>query len=382
MTQRIQPEKLSVITTLGPATSDPQIIRDLLPLSSQFRLNSSHLSPDELRDWLSKLHLIFKEANTAIPVVIDLQGAKMRIGKIDAVDQLPENIVLVEGKSSHNGIDINSENSNPVSHKEHLITVSDREYVLPIPHSRFFEHVQRGEELLLNDGKVAIRITDRIARGSTNTTGCPTKPDIQLKARVISNGPLSSRKGINRKNHPVPFDSISEKDKEIIDILNEFDFTQIAISFIVDGSEIDLVRKLSSKKIASKIERPESFPHLETIASKSDEVWLCRGDLGAQAGLWEMAFLQTEFEEFLENYLNLNIDRNDEISTKKTDFFLAGQVFEHLTHAKEATRSEVSHFYNSSCKGYKGIVLSDETAIGSNPVRALSYIRNLQMQPE
>lgn len=334
--QLTPPKKLSVITTLGPATSSNETIRDLLPLSSQFRLNSSHLSPEELKGWLSKLEQIFTKSNTTIPVVIDLQGAKMRIGMIAPVEQLPEEITLVEGNHSE-------DNS-----------------IIPVPHERFFEHVQKGEELLLNDGKVAIKIIDRLVEQN----------NIQLKARVISNGPLSSRKGINRKNHPVPFNLISDKDKEIINVLNGYDFTAIAISFIVDGSEIDLVRELSNKKIAAKIERPESFPHLETITSKSDEVWLCRGDLGAQAGLWEMARLQNEFETFIEG------------CSQKTDFILAGQVFEHLTQAREATRSEVTHFYNSSFKGYRGIVLSDETAIGSNPVVALTYIRKLQSEAQ
>lgn len=341
MTKLIKHKKLSIITTLGPATSTREIIRDLLPLSSQFRLNSSHLSPEELEEWLLRISNVFLDSGVTIPVVIDLQGAKMRIGRIKAVSKLPSNITLAYGNHSDDGA------------------------IIPVPHRRFFEHVQKGERLLLNDGKVTIEITDRISEDN----------EISLRARILSNGPLSSRKGINRKNHPVPFNSVSDKDKEIVTILNKYDFTSIAISFVVDGSEIDLVRKLSAKSIAAKIERPESFAHLDLIANKSDEVWLCRGDLGAQAGLWEMARLQNQFEKFI------NTSTNDKsTSGSSTYFYLAGQVFEHMTLATEPTRSEVTHFYNSSFLDYKGIVLSDETAVGENPVNTVKFVRTLQSE--
>lgn len=394
MTKIIKPRKLSIITTLGPSSSSAEIIRELLPLSSQFRLNSSHLSPDELDVWLSKLKKTFSETNITIPVVVDLQGAKMRIGIISSVKELPKGIYLVQSDSS------------------------DDESVLPIPHRRFFEHVQKGEELLLNDGRITIKIIDRIPIGAPVASGgapvasdddrfskCthainkkpPKNNQAWLKASVLSNGPLSSRKGINRKQHPVPFHEINDKDREMISVLNKYDFTSIAISFIVDGSEIALVRELSHKKIAAKIERPESFQHLQTIAENSHEVWLCRGDLGAQAGLWEMARLQIKFEEFIKTWNDksqpdpnnknkgkLTSSTNGGLTKKGglTDFYLAGQVFEHMTKSAEPTRSEVSHFYNSSLVGYKGIVLSDETAVGENPVATLNFIRNLQSEAE
>ena len=271
--------------------------------------------------------------NGITSVAVDLQGAKMRIGKITPVSTLPESVEIT------------------------CTDTSATPQTIPVPHKRVFQWAEPGEELWLNDGKIIIRIEE-------------TFPDT-LKGRVIKNGELSSFKGINKKGQPLPFEDLSSKDKEIVQLCNEFEFTEIALSFVNDGTELKLLKGHTSRKIIAKIERPESFAHLDQILSFSDEMWLCRGDLGSQTELKHMAELQNQFERFIQrSSQNRNI-------AKQKQFFLAGQVFEHLTHFPSATRSEVVHYVNSMRKGYDGIVLSDETAIGKNPENALSYIRSL-----
>ena len=114
---------------------------------------------------------------------------------------------------------------------------------------------------------------------------------------------------------------------------------------------------VNKRPLTAKIERPEAFSFLNNIAKNFDSIWLCRGDLAAQAGIKRLGYLQDQFIQTL--------------SSKNNHLYLAGQVMEHLTHFKSPTRSEVVHLYHTINQGYQGIVLSDETAIGIDPFNAV-----------
>ncbi|MCF7791357.1 MAG: hypothetical protein K9L78_02105 [Victivallales bacterium] len=319
---------LKYIFTLGPSSETDTVISKLLKTADAFRLNSSHLTGNQLNRWLEKLDRIFKKNRRAIPVVIDLQGNKMRMGFYPETNKLPKKIKL------------------------ELADRSVKPEFVPVPHHEFFETVKADYIITLNDARVKIKI-DNVNKNTATAT-------------VLKNGRLSTGKGINIDKHPIKLTNISYQDEKIINCSMKFSFTCFAYSFLLDGSEADFLKTLTGKrKLTAKVERPETFEHLRNIDDKFDEIWLCRGDLGAQAGLYNLGKLQKQFA--------------DNIPKLKCDCTLAGQVLEHMTEFSFPTRSEIVHLFNIEQNGFKGIVMSDETAIGNNPLAVSDFLDNLRI---
>ena len=313
------------IYTLGPASNEPSIIQRLMKNAGSFRLNSSHLTPSQLNDWLLMLQGIFTKVNKSVPVVIDLQGSKMRIGNINPLNSLPKTISFTLSQHSSNAT------------------------VIPVPHKGFFSAIKEHSIVTLNDAKISIQIT------------YVNPSNYEASGEVLQNGPLSSNKGVNIHKHPVTLSELSEKDKEIIKTSLQYKFTEFAYSFTLDGSEAKLLKAITdNRRIIAKIERCEAFNHINAIDKSFDEIWLCRGDLGAQAGLENLGKLQKQFTNI--------------IPKMKHECILAGQLLEHMTFFSSPTRSEVVHLFDTYHNGYKGIVLSDETAVGKNPTKVAKFL--------
>lgn len=320
---------LRTVLTLGPASSDEKIILFLLEVADRFRLNTSHMNEKILANWLIKLEGIFSKTGKTIPVVIDLQGAKMRIGQYPSVELLPERVSLIFEKTSKNAKEI------------------------PVPHQHFFNELQSGDLITLNDAKILLKILKPLKH--------------RAEAKVIVNGAFLSYKGINRQVHPIFFEGLSEKDIRLITICQKYTFVEYAFSFVYDGNEEKKIRPhLGDNRLIAKIERPEALENLTFIDSEFDELWFCRGDLGAQAGISKLGSLQEAFAS--------------KISRFKNPCFLAGQVLEHMTYFIEPTRTEVVHLYDIEKEGFEGIVLSDETAIGKNPLAVATFLKNHQLR--
>ncbi len=316
---------LKTVLTLGPVSTEENIIISLLEVADRFRLNISHMNVSDLIDLLLKLNNVFENTSHTIPVVIDLQGSKMRIGKYPSIETIPETVSLVLGETSKSADTI------------------------PVPHKILFQTLVQDDIIFLNDAKIILKVTE-------------VKKN-RVEAVTLRNGPLSSNKGLNRKNHPVPFYELTEKDINMIKLSKKYDFIEYAFSFAYDGDEINKIRSYTGEhRVIAKIERPEALDNIESIDKSFDEIWLCRGDLGAQAGIFELGRLQASFVS--------------KIQKLKNDCFLAGQVLEHMTNYPEPTRSEVVHLYDSEKNGFKGIVLSDETAIGKNISAVSNFLKS------
>jgi pyruvate kinase len=128
-----------------------------------------------------------------------------------------------------------------------------------------------------------------------------------------------------------------------------------------DGGEAAWLRARGRRRVILKIERDEAIRSLLSTSAAADEVWICRGDLGAQLGLQAMARAVHSVDP----------------RQIAVPVLLAGQVLEHLTHHAEPTRSEVCHLHDALLRGFAGIVLSDETAIGVDPVNAVRWAARL-----
>lgn len=312
------------ILTIGPASSSPEMVAALARVATRFRLNTSHMSAARLRESLSGIGRVFHEAGRVLPVVLDLQGAKVRIGRYPEVGRVPARVEL------------------------RLAEASDAPAVIPIPHESVFEKTAVGDVVHLNDRRVILRITGRNSPGS-------------FEADCIRSGPLSSNKGFNCENRAYELVRLSLRDAEAIRIGNEFPFVEYAVSFVLDGSEAGLFRPLTeNRRLIAKIERPAAIDRLTAIDALFDETWLCRGDLGAEADLRDLGALQARYVAAFPALRRPKI--------------LAGEVLGSMTAAPLPSRSEIVHLHDILAAGFDGIVLSDETAAGSHISDVISFL--------
>ena len=312
-----------IIATLGPASTRPEIWSGMLAAgATAFRLNTSHLSLPALLDWIEQLSRFNQLQPRKLPVVLDLQGSKWRLGSLTPFQLEPgETVRLV------------------------LAEESQQLGTLPVPHPDFFHAAGLCDgEIQINDAKTRLFIDE-------------VRPD-EIRARVITGGVISSNKGITLPSSPYRMESMGDKDRAILQETGEIPFIRYALSFIKDAAELGFFRRElgSHAYLVAKIERVDAVRDLRAIADASNEVWLCRGDLGAEAGLVAMAQLVSEVTA--------------QVKELSVPVMMAGQVLEHMTAQPAPTRSEVCYLYDSLQSGYSGFVLSDETAIGQYPVES------------
>lgn len=287
-----------------------------------FRLNTSHLEIEQVVNWLERLSSASDIFKLQLPIILDLQGSKWRIGQIDDLTlKVGQEIELFFGHTSQNATQI------------------------PVPHPDFFRAAfQSTEQIALNDAKVLL---SRKAFG----------PD-WLKARVSRGGDLSARKGITYLDSDFRNENLTEKDQKIVISTQGYSNIQYALSYVRDSKEMAHYREVfgMGTTIIAKIERQPALNDVHRISQTANALWLCRGDLGAELGLPEMARAVSHFTKELDKIPH--------------PVLMAGQVLEHMSSYPQPTRSEVCHLLDCLENGYSGFVLSDETAIGKYPLES------------
>lgn len=314
-----------IIMTCGPACQDDSLLRHMTGIASGFRLNIAHLDSEKLNWWLARLLQLRVETGKPFSIILDLQGAKVRIGEYPAATSLPAEVELFHGRSS---------------------TVSG---CIPVPASSVFLQTLVGDRLFLNDRKVIIKIIE--------------KQEDRLGAVVEQNGPLSSGKGLNSPDRVFEMARVTEGDQQAIDSSRHIDGIAYAVSFVADGRESDLYRPLvGGAPLIAKIEQRAAFSHLAAIDSCFDEFWLCRGDLGAEAGFKELGKLQNNFIAALAGLTKPAI--------------IAGEVLGSMVAFPQPSRAEIVQLHDAMQDGFAGLVLSDETACGKQIPAVIDFLRH------
>jgi len=316
-----------IIATLGPSSAEPETWSAMLEAgATAFRLNTSHLTLEALRGWLDRLEAFFTALEAPPPLALDLQGSKWRLGQFRDVEL-------------HEGQRINLV----------LAGASAQPAVLPVPHADFFRAAAKSDgKIILNDAKILLKL--ETISGET------------VSARVIRGGVISASKGITLASSAFRSEALSGKDRAILEQTRGFPGIRYAISYVKDAAEMAgyhaWVQALPGGPayLIAKLERRQAVDEARQIAAHASELWLCRGDLGAELGLVDMAAAVHQF------------------STRAGLFgvpaMLAGQVLEHMTSHPTPPRSEVCYLHDALLRGYSGVVLSDETAVGQYPVES------------
>ncbi len=323
-------DTFKIISTLGPASMNGSFLETCRQANQlNFRLNGSHL---DITGMNNIIRFIGNQLPGAAPdITLDLQGAKMRTG------QSGQTITLTSGQLI-----------------KFAFISEPEEGIIPLPHQELFQAARKGDMLLLQDGTITAKVVE--------TT--PT----DITAQVETAGELRPGCGIQIADKEIYPERISDEQQQQAATAAQQGVQNLAISYLRSAKELEnwrtfLRENQFSCTLTAKIEHPGALENLEALIEIADVVWYCRGDLGtfihpAQLGYWQ--------------------DKTIELARKMgKPLFIAGQVFHHLTHHPQPTRSEVVHLYHIQKQGIRGIVLSDETAIGQNPVQTMKYIADM-----
>jgi len=339
-----------IVATLGPSTGGERMWRSLVEGgATAFRLNTAHFRLETLQSWLERIARFLAESGSgssrspergdslpeeSFPVILDLQASKWRIGTVKfARLETGAWVQLVPGTSEEAEPD----------------TADSELPILPIPHPDFFEAARTAEggKIAVNDAKVMIQV-ERLE-------------EQRIIARVIRGGEISSGKGITLAGSTYRKEQLNQKDRRVVEIARSHPFVRYALSYVKDAAEMSNYRHLflPATYLIAKVERASALDEAEQIAQTADELWICRGDLGAEMGSAAMAEQLYRFFPRLRKI--------------PKPVFLAGQVLEHLTAHPTPSRSEISYLYEALQRGFQGFVLSDETAVGAHPLEACRY---------
>ena len=313
-----------LIVTLGPASNEEdQWSRMTAAGATAFRLNTSHLTLEALSNWLDRLNDFFERHKKLVPIVLDLQGSKWRLGQFSPMElEVGQQITLQLGKTCPNA------------------------EIIPVPHADFFKALlQSSGEVVLNDAKTRLKVEQVNAETAI--------------ARVVLGGLLTPHKGITVPDTAFRVESLSEKDTAIIQSTRGAELVELAISYIRDAEEMKRYAGWvgPDRRVIAKLEREAAMLEAVQIAEASSALWVCRGDLGAEVGLVRMAELVARV--------------SGQLSLLKTPVNMAGQVLEHMSVSPTPTRSEVCYLFDTLRAGYAGFVLSDEAAVGKYPLEAV-----------
>jgi pyruvate kinase len=317
-----------IVATLGPASSTPEVIRALYDAGADvFRLNMSHGGHDEQRARLAAIRALEEEAGRPIGVLVDLQGPKIRVGSFAGGP-----VTLAPGAAFRLDLDAAPGDGTRVA----------------LPHPEVFAALEEGVDLLLDDGRVRLRVEKRT-------------PDAAL-TRVVTGGRLSDRKGVNLPGVRLPIGPLTDKDRRDLQVGLDAGADWIALSFVQHPDDVAEARRLIAGRAAllSKIEKPSAVAFIDEIVDMSDAVMIARGDLGVEIAPAEVPSLQKRI---------VAIARQ-----AGKPVVVATQMLESMVKAPAPTRAEASDVATAVYDGADALMLSAETATGDYPVEAVAMM--------
>ncbi len=333
-------KRTKIVATLGPASTNKDVLVNMIRAGVNVcRLNFSHGSLEDHKKSIELIREINKQYKTHIGILADLQGPKIRIGKVKE-----------GGVQLINGTRI-------------TITTEERigdEKEIYITYPTFPRDVKAGEIILLDDGKLQMRVIE-------------TNLQNKVICEVMHGGVLTSRKGVNLPNTKISLPSLTEDDRSNLEFILENNCEWIALSFVRKGSDItelkDIIREKGKQaRVIAKIEKPEAMENIDEIIAATDGVMVARGDLGVEIPMEQVPLLQKMIVQKCRSHAKPVI--------------IATQMLESMITTPRPTRAEVNDVANSVIDGADAVMLSGETSVGGFPVIVIEtmtkIIRNVE----
>src|SRR5580658_7770296 len=328
-----------IVATLGPASSSPARLRALFDAGVDvFRCNFSHGTHDDHRALFNAIRRVESDTGRPIGILADLQGPKLRLG-----DFANGRISLSVGAEFRLDLDKN---------------LGDQARA-PLPHPEVFAALQPGNELLVDDGKVRLRVVD--CGADFAETEC------------LVGGTLSNHKGVNLPHCVLPISAVTDKDRSDLSFALENGADWVALSFVQRPEDVAEGRKLvgNAAGLMVKLEKPSAIRRLDEIIELADALMVARGDLGVEMPPEDVPTVQKR------------IIHACRLAGKPV--IVATQMLESMISAPTPTRAEASDVATAVYEGADAVMLSAETAVGEYPVEAVTMMdriaRRVQADP-
>jgi len=325
-----------VLATLGPATSTRSAIEQLVEHGVDvFRLNMSHGTTEDHSQRIEQIRAVESDRGRPIGILADLQGPKLRIGEFTG-----DSVTVAEGDRF-------------VLDDEAAPGDATR---VTLPHPELFGAIAPDAEILLDDGRVRLRVTKSAAR--------------RIETEVVRGGPLSAHKGVNVPGTVLPIPAMTDKDRRDLDFALAKAADWIALSFVQRPDDVAEARKIIAGRagLMAKIEKPAAIDRLEEIVALADGVMVARGDLGVELPLELVPGLQKRIVA--------------EARSAGKPVVVATQMLESMIEAATPTRAEVSDVSTAVYDGADAVMLSAESAVGAYPVEAVAMMDRIVRQAE
>jgi pyruvate kinase len=332
--------RAKIVATLGPATSSTEMFRKLVRAGLDVaRLNFSHGSHAQKAELIQMVRQVSREENKPICILADLQGPKIRTGKLKD----HKKVQLVAGER---------------------LTITPGEYIgtaekVGTTFITLAENLEPGSRILLSDGLIELRV-ERI-------------DGEDVVCEIVNGGELGENKGINLPGIPVKVPSLTEKDEEDLIFAIGQGVDTIAVSFVRTADDVRHVKSRlaalnSDAWVIAKLEKPQAIEHLDSILEVSDGIMVARGDLGVEVPPEKVPAIQKHM-----------IKRAWEF---RKPVITATQMLESMITNPRPTRAEASDVANAIYDGTDAVMLSAETAAGDYPVEAVAMMSKIVSETE
>lgn len=328
--------KVRILATLGPASNTPEMVRQLAEAGADaFRVNMSHGTHADHKKLIETIRGLEKELERPTTILADLQGPKLRVGHFK------------DGKA------MLEKGATFILDRDRQLGDSDR---VNLPHPEIFDAVKEGTRLLVDDGKLVLRVT-RIA------------PE-RIETLVEVGGTISNNKGLNVPDVVLPLAALTEKDRADLSFALDNHVDWIALSFVQRPEDVAEARRLIAGRAAllAKIEKPAAVERLEGILELADAVMVARGDLGVELPPEDVPPLQKQIVEAARR-----LGRPVVVAT---------QMLESMITSPSPTRAEVSDVATAVYDGADAIMLSAESASGQWPLESVSIMNRIATSVE
>ena len=320
--------RTKIIATLGPASSSPEVLARLFQAGSDvFRLNFSHGTHEDHFARITMIRALEEQTGRPIGILADVQGPKLRVGKFQG-----GRVALQTGQEFRLDLSPVPGNSRRVQ----------------LPHPEIIAAAGIGTSLLLDDGKLRLRVTH--VRGD------------HLETEVVTGGQLSDRKGVNVPDVALPIPALTAKDRVDLDFALAHGVDYIGLSFVQRAEDVAEAQEIAAGRawIMTKMEKPQCLDNLEAILALSDAVMVARGDLGVELPPEEVPLAQKRIVRAARE--------------RGIPVVVATQMLESMITAPAPTRAEASDVATAVFDGADAVMLSAETAAGQYPYEAVNIM--------
>ncbi len=328
-------KKTKIVATLGPACNTPEVLEEMMTVGvNVFRVNFSHANYENVAETIKLIRSINKKKGYNVAILADLQGPKLRVGV------MPDGIMLKKGDT----FTFTTEKCEGTAEKAFMT------------YQKFPQDVQKGEHILVDDGKLLFEVLDTDRKSLVTT-------------KVLRGGSLTSKKGVNLPNTKISQPALTDKDIDDALFAIKMEVDWIALSFVRTPEDLmklqQLIQDNSSYKIPiiAKIEKPEAVANINKITAYCDGIMVARGDLGVEVPMEKVPLIQKKLV----------------LQAKKARIpvIIATQMMETMITNQVPTRAEVNDVANSIMDGADAVMLSGETSVGKYPVEVIQKIRDI-----